>query len=64
MVTDGESGNLGIAGRVWLHLHEVSYLHHPAASETAPLVEEMVAEFSPEVLQIILFKGRTGGSFR
>lgn len=64
MVTDGESGNLGIAGRVWLHLHEVNYLHHPAASETAPLVEEMVAEFSPEVLQIILFKGHTGGSFR
>lgn len=40
------------------------YLHHPAGSENAPLVEEMVAELSPEILKIILFKGHTGGIFR
>lgn len=40
------------------------YLLHPADFENAPLMEEMEAELSPEVLKIILFKGHTGGIFR
>lgn len=43
---------------------KTGYLLHPAGFENAPLMEEMEAELSPEVLKIILFKGQTGGMFR
>lgn len=64
MITDGENRALDIAGRVSCTPVKSGYLHHPAGFENAPLVEEMVAELSPEVLKIILFKGHPGGIFR
>lgn len=64
MITNGGNRALDIAGRVYCTPVKSGYLHHPAEFENAPLVEEIVAELSPEILKIFLFKGHTGGIFR
>lgn len=64
MITDGENRALDTVGSLftplWIQVISITLL----VSENVPLVEEMGAALSPEVLKILLLKGQTGGVFR